>query len=227
MNYCKYLADFVRFPAHTPAEVAARVEPGPHFAKLDSVLAQGRGALIVCTHFGNWDLGAGAAAARGYPLTVVAESFHDARLDRMVVAARERLGMQVLKMERAAPSLLRTLRSNRLLAILIDRPSPRDGIRVDFFGEPVDVPAGPARIALRTGTKVIPAAFARTGPRSECVSLLADFSIEPVITGDDDEDVRALTQQIMDAHARFIAAHPDQWYMFREMWRPPATGVAP
>lgn len=218
VNYCKYLADFIRFPSHSAAEVVARVEAGSHFEELDHVLQRGCGAVIVCMHFGNWDLGAGAAAARGYPVAVVAESFSDDRLDRVIVGARERLGMQVLKMERAAPSLIRTLRSNRLLAILIDRPVPGDGVSVEFFGEPVEVPAGAARIALRTGAKVVPVAFARLGPRSEAVSLLADFSIEPVSAGDSDDDVRLLTQKIMDAHARFIAAHPDQWYMFREMW---------
>jgi len=226
VNYCKYLADFIRFPHHTPETVVSYVQPGNHFAQLDETLKSGRGALVVCMHFGNWDLGAGAAAALGYPITVVAESFSDKRLDRMVVDARKRLGMTVLKIERAAPSLIRTLKGNGLLAILIDRPVPDEGVCVEFFGEPVTVPAGAARLALRTGAKVVPTAFARCRPHDQSVTLLADFSIEPAVTGDEAEDVRALTQQIMDAHARFIAAYPDQWYMFREMWRPPLPGRA-
>ena len=77
-------------------------------ADLDRALQSGKGAVIVCLHFGNWDLGAGATAARGYPLAVVAETFSDPRLDAMIVNARTRLGMSVLKMERAGPSLIRT-----------------------------------------------------------------------------------------------------------------------
>ena len=37
-------------------------------------------------------------------------------------------------------------------------------------------------------------------------------------TGDEAKDVQAVTQAIMDSHERFIREHPDQWYMFREMW---------
>src|SRR6185437_8968798 len=93
VNYCCYLADFVRFPALSKEEVREAVWGEPSFAALDHELERGCGAVIVCMHFGNWDVGAGAAAARGYPLTVVAETFAEPRLDAMVLNSRERLGM--------------------------------------------------------------------------------------------------------------------------------------
>lgn len=218
VNYCRYLADFVRFPSLTPQQLQARCHGESSFAALDEALERGKGAIIVCMHFGNWDLGAGAAAARGYPLTVVAETFDDARLDEMVVGARQRLGMSVVRMEKAGPSLIRALRQNGLLALLIDRPMPGEGVPVQFFGETIHVPAGPARLALRTGAKVIPTAFARRSPFGDEVETLTDFSLEFERTGDDDADVRELTQQIVSVHERFIREHPEQWYMFREMW---------
>jgi KDO2-lipid IV(A) lauroyltransferase len=223
VNYCRYLADFVRFPSLSPAALIARVSGAEGFARVDAALARGKGAIVVCMHFGNWDMGAGAAAARGYPLTVVAETFSDERLDAMVVGARERLGMKVLKMEKAGPSLVRTLRRNGVLALLIDRPVPGDGVQVQFFGEDVEVPAGPARLALRTGAAIVPFAFARVRPGSADIVALADFEVSCARTGDDKADVRALTQSIMRSHERFIRERPDQWYMFREMW--PRGGV--
>jgi KDO2-lipid IV(A) lauroyltransferase len=169
-------------------------------------------------HFGNWDLGAGAAAARGYPLTVIAETFADRRLDDMVTGARRRLGMEIVKMEKTGPSLLRALKRNGLLALLIDRPVPGEGVRVSFFGEDVEVPAGPARLALRSGAAVIPAGFARTRQNRAGVTALTAFIEPPVPTGDDETDVRALTQAIVSSHEQFIRAYPEQWYMFRPMW---------
>ena len=218
VNYCKYLADFIRFPHLSPQALVTSVEGETRFEGLNRVLERGKGAVIVCMHFGNWDLGAGAAAARGYPLTVVAETFADPRLDAMVAGARARLGMNIVKMEKAGPSLLRALKHNGLLALLIDRPTPGDGVKVRFFGEEVEVPAGPARIALRTGAAVVPTAFARIDPKRSEVLTLCDFDIAPELTGDSDEDVRVLTQAIMSAHEKFIRQFPDQWYMFREMW---------
>lgn len=218
VNYCRYLVDFVRFPSFAPSDLHRLVHGEQSFAALDAALAQGRGVIIVCMHFGNWDLGAAAAAARGHDLTVVAETFADPRLDTMIVRARERLGMKVVKMEKAAPSLLRALKRNGLLALLIDRPTPGDGVRVQFFGRELEVPAGPARLALRSGAAVLPAAFLRMQPNSPDVEALTDPSIRLCASGDAATDTRAFTQAIMESHERFIRAHPEQWYMFRDMW---------
>jgi len=223
INYCRYLADFIRFPSLSPQQLLARCHGDESFAALDRALQRGKGAIIVCMHFGNWDLGAGAAAARGYPLTVVAESFRDPRLDALIVGARERLGMQVIRMEKAGPSLIRALRQNGLLALLIDRPVPGEGVAVEFFGETIEVPAGPARLALRTGAAVVPTAFVRRSPGRDDVQTLTDFTISFAPSGDEARDIRDLTQAIVAAHERFIRSHPEQWYMFREMWRAPGA----
>lgn len=226
VNYCKYLADFIRFPRQSAQGLVAAVEGEPRFEGLNRVLERGKGVVIVCMHFGNWDLGAGAAAARGYPLTVVAETFADPRLDAMVQGARKRLGMNLVRMEKAGPSLLRTLKQNGLLALLIDRAVPGDGVKVTFFGEEVEVPAGPARLALRTGATVVPTAFPRLHPARPEVTTLCDFDIETVATGDEAQDVRRLTQAIMHSHERFIRAYPEQWYMFRRMWPDEAASAS-
>ncbi len=224
VNYCKYLTDFMRFPSLTSEEVVAHVEGDEPFALLDGALARGKGTIIVCMHFGNWDLGAGATAGRGYPVTVVAQTFSDPRLDEMVVGARQRLGMKVVKMERLGPSLLRVLKSNELLALLIDRSVPGEGVEVEFFGERVEVPAGPARLALRTGAAVVPTAFPRKSPHGAAVVTLCDFTIDTNPSGDLEADVKRVTQEIMNSHERFIRRRPDQWYMFRPMWERSTNG---
>ncbi len=218
VNYCKYLVDFVRFPHLDARAISALVADDGEFANLDRALADGKGAVIVCMHFGNWDMGAGAAAARGYPLTVVAETFADRRLDGMVVGARERLGMRIVKMERAGPSLFRALKAGGLVALLIDHPMDADGVGVRFFGGEVEVPSGAARLALRTGAKVVPTAFVRERSGEPGVRTWCDFGIELPHTGDRERDIRELTQAVVASHETFIRSHPDQWYMFRRMF---------
>jgi lauroyl/myristoyl acyltransferase len=218
VNYCRYLADFIRFAAFSPAELIDAAKGRENYMALDAALQRGKGVIFVCMHLGNWDTGAASAAARGYPITVIAETFADRRLDEMIVRSRKRLGMQVVKMEKAGPSLLRALKQNGLLALLIDRPIPGDGIKVNFFDEEVEVPSGPARLALRSGATVVPAAFPRIDPNRFEVTALADFAIDFHPTGEEDRDIQGLTQAIMSAHERYIRAYPDQWYMFRYMW---------
>ena len=217
VNYCCYLADFLRFGSLSRDDILSVVGGQETFKQLDGEIDAKRGIVIVCMHFGNWDLGAGATAALGYPVTVVGETFADPRLDAMVTGARTKLGMTVLKVEKTGPSLVRPLQRQQLLALLIDRPMDDGGVSVTFFGEPVEVPAGPARLAIRTGAKVVPTGFPRRSRGRMDVTTFADFTIETPARGGDDE-VRALTQAIMDAHERLIREHPEQWYMFREMW---------
>ena len=219
-NYCRYLVEFAASPLLSPAQRRAAAVDTAGLASLDAALANGRGAIAVSLHFGNWDVGASAAAARGYPVTAVGESFADARLDAQIVDGREALGVRLVKMERAAPALVRALRRNELAAILIDRPLAEGGVRVRFFGEEVEVPAGPARLALRTGAAAGAVAFPRVAPGR--VDILANFQLPFEATGDRERDVQALTQAIMTANEDFVRAYPDQWYMFREFWRPPS-----
>lgn len=214
-GYFRYLVDFMRLGGRgmLPAQVVGETA----FAALDRLLERGKGAVIVCMHYGNWDAGAAFAAARGYPLAVVAEGLGDPRLDELVLGTRERLGMQVIRMERAGPSMVRVLRRNGLLALLIDRPVPGEGVAVRFFGERVEVPAGPARLALATGAALVPVAFRRLDPLGRSMELVGDFSIVPCAEARP-ECVATLTQRVMEAHERFIRERPDQWYMFRELW---------
>ena len=41
-------------------------------------------------------------------------------------------------------------------ALMADRDLTRNGVQVDFFGEPTRMPAGPARLAIETGAALLP-----------------------------------------------------------------------
>jgi KDO2-lipid IV(A) lauroyltransferase len=214
-NYCRYLVDFLRLPQATPEE-ARRIGSGDAaYRNLDRALACGRGVIVVCMHFGNWDAGAAATAARGYAGAAVGDRFGDRRLDALVFGARERLGVKVFPIDGALMGLVRHLRRNGVLALLIDQPDASAGVEVDFFGAPTRIPAGPARLALTTGAALGVAAFPRISRDRPAIAVLAEFR------GDGcpgEEPVQELTQWFMSAHERFIRRFPDQWYMFRDMW---------
>lgn len=222
-NYLRYMVEFAASGNLSPAERLAVGVETPGFEGLDRGLARGRGAVVAPMHFGNWDLGATIAAARGYSLTVVGETFGDPKLDALVVGGREALGVRLVKMERVGPSLVRSLRRNEMVATLIDRPLSEGGVRVQFFGEEVEVPVGPARLALHTGAAVGAVAFPRRGAGR--IDVLSNFDLDFEPTGDNAHDVQALTQAIMTAHEEFIRRYPEQWYMFRAFWEAHASAV--
>ena len=225
-NYLVYLVDFFRLTMAEPHEIGGRVR----FDRWHEIETErrGNGVIFVTVHFGNWDLGAAALAQQGFPVLAIADTLPDARVDRRVRASREHIGLHLIPVGRAGPGMLRALRENSVLAILIDIPTP-GGIEVEFFGAPVAVSDGPARIALRAGASVMAAVLPRLSPWSDTVGAeVVTIHYEP--TGDTERDVLGLTQALFRQFEAFIRLHPEQWYIFRNLWpgdiEAPAQAVA-
>ena len=217
-NFGKYVIDFIHFLDSTPEEVRRRTVFDDELDRVRQAVAEKRGVIFITLHCGNWDMGAAALAAYGFPVNVVAETFpHDA-MNAIVQGSRRHLGMKVMPMERVGPSVIRALHKGEILAILIDVPEPGGTVRVNFFGAPTEVPVGPARIALRSGARVIPAILLRVRGKEELVRPFIDFDLTYEKTGDEEEDVRRLTQSIMTSLERLIRLDPNQWFIFHDMW---------
>jgi KDO2-lipid IV(A) lauroyltransferase len=219
-NFSKYVVDFIHFYTMSPEDIRRRIV-FDHFERLNGAVAEGKGIIFVTLHFGNWDMGAAGLAAYGYPIDAIAETFELPRMNDLVQGYRRQLGMNIIPMERVGPGVLRALRRGDILALLIDVPAPGASVVVDFFGAPAEVPAGPARLALRTGARVIPAVLAREPGHDELIRPILDFDLSFQPSSDEEGDVRELTQQIMSSLERFIRLYPDQWFMFRPLWTSP------
>ncbi len=219
-NYGAYLVDFLRLLGARPEEVGARFD----FDDWDRIAAErrGNGIVFVTAHYGLWDIGAVALSARGFPVTTVADRFQNARLDHLILGSRERLGLTIISADRIGPRLLRALRRNEITALHVDIPVAEAGARVEFFGAPVGVADGFARLALRARAPVIAATLPRRGPWSEHARGRIDpIEFEP--TGDADLDVHALTQATFRVLERHIRDDPAQWYIFRDLWLEPTA----
>ena len=213
--YAMYLVDFLRFGALDSAELTRRVD-FDGWAGVEQERT-GDGIVFVTMHFGMWDFAGATLAQRGVPVTGIADTFANARLNALVVGERERLGMHIVPVERAASGIMRALRRNRVVGLLIDVPIVDGGVEVEFFGDTIAVSDGPARLALRTGAPILTALLPRMGPTSEHFrGAVERVAFTP--TGDRDEDARAFTQATMRSLERTVRQHPEQWYMFRNLW---------
>ncbi|MDP9237073.1 MAG: lysophospholipid acyltransferase family protein [Chloroflexota bacterium] len=221
-NFGKYVIDFIHFPVITPEEVRQRLR-FDQWDELNAATASGRGLIITTLHFGNWDLGAAALAAYGYPINAIAETFRYGPMNQLVQGSRSKLGMKVIGHDRLGPALFRALRRGEMLAMLVDVASRDVATRVDFFGAPALVSSAAARIALRTGAWVLPAVVVR-GPEDDLeIRPIIDFSLRDfTATGEESKDVAELTRLIMQSMEPIIRNYPDQWFIFRRMWDQPA-----
>ncbi len=214
-NYGMYFADFLRLPVLSAEEIERKFQFNG-WEHLDQALAAGKGVIFISAHVGNWDLGSALFAHKGYPVNVVAETFHPKKVNDLVQGHRTQHGMKVIPLEHAGRRVLGALRKGEILGLLIDRPSPEAGVWVKFFGGLTEVPAGAALLAIKTGAKVISGVIVRNPDHTYSGFLNSHFDVE--LTGDVPTDIGLLTQRIMDSLETFIREYPEQWFIFRKMW---------
>jgi lauroyl/myristoyl acyltransferase len=205
------LMEFLLLGSLTREELVARVtlDGTEH---LDAALARGRGAIMAVPHMGSWDIAGSYAGAIGYRVSAVAERFPGS-LNDAVVQTRQRFGLDVIMLGRAAVrAITDALRANRIVALLCDLEQG-PGVDVRFFGRRAIVPGGPAALALKTGAVLMPANQFLTSPGRHSVHLDPPLSI---VEGDTKE---RLMQRVVDRFEDFIRERPDQWYAFRPMFR--------
>ncbi|MGH2364744.1 MAG: lysophospholipid acyltransferase family protein [Chloroflexota bacterium] len=221
-NYLRYLREFVAIPNLRPADLDALAQNVEGWSCAAEALARGKGAVIVSAHFGNWDLAA-AVGARVCTVHALADRFGSPRLDRLVNSFRSSLGVQVIPIERPLKRTLRALKRGEAVAFLVDKPVARDGVVVQFFGSPVQIPGGAGFFALRTGAPILPAFVWRERGGVFRGKVLP--AILPTHTGQPERDLQRAMQQVMAAIEDMVRAQPEHWYMFRRMWQPRATAA--
>jgi KDO2-lipid IV(A) lauroyltransferase len=213
-NYGRMLADFMLMGSLRPDEVHALMT-ADGLEHLDRALQAGSGVILVLPHMGSWDFAGSVASIWGYRVAAVAERFPGS-LDDAVVETRSAYGLDVIPLGRSAVRAINdVLDGNGLVALLCDLPHG-PGVDVRFFGRRAVVPSGPAALAWRRRTPVLPVYSRRVGKVGYHIHV--DPPIESPSNGErrpSKDVVTGVMQQVIERFEVFIRQHPDQWYAFR------------
>jgi KDO2-lipid IV(A) lauroyltransferase len=184
---------------------------------LREALARGKGVLFLSGHVGNWEIGAAAVAERGYPMNAIGTEQRDERITDLIIQKRAQCGVTSVGKGFDLKAAIRCLQRGEALAILIDQDVREKGVVVPFLGLPASTPYGPAKIARKLGSTILPSFMVRRG-----TSLVHDFYIlpSPWEKGypDDDEDMVTAMTLCNDAISRFIREYPEQWMWLYPRW---------
>ncbi|MBT3401674.1 MAG: lysophospholipid acyltransferase family protein, partial [Rhodospirillaceae bacterium] len=210
--YAAGVLDFYRAPDHEIAESTDLVDEGGRLAK---AFAAGKGAIFATGHFGNWDVSGGKIASMT-SLWVIQETFNDPRMNEILRRIRESKKMKAVQMDQSMLPLLRGLLRGDSAALLIDRPTPGEGVEVEFFGRSTMVPAGAARLAYRADVPVIVGGARReAGGRH---TLFAVGDAYPDRSQPEEAEIQRIASLVFAHFESLIRIAPEQWYMFRPMW---------
>jgi len=186
---------------------------------LYAVKAKGTGALVMASHFGNWELMSLAVSLRFWPFNVVVRPLDNPTLDRWIDRIRSRGGNRTIPKSNSAMNILRLLRQGEAVAFLIDQNADwYEGVYVPFFREIACTNKALATLALRTGLPVLPVYnYRRPDGRYQ---MVFEPEVQLIRTGDsllaDVEENTALFNRIIEGYVR---RHPEQWFWLHQRWK--------
>jgi lauroyl/myristoyl acyltransferase len=216
-NITRYYADLIRLP-HIDVHHLLEQDLNVHgLENLKNALAQGKGVVLVSAHYGNPELTVQALAAVDIYAYVLTEPLHPRQLSDLTHRLRSTHGhiYQPVGMS-SVKGALRYLRQGKLVAILCDRDIQKTGQLLPLCGCPARFPVGAAMLAVHTGAQVVPAFSQRRGPGRNEVWIEPPLPMER--TGDEEHDVRAITEKILARFEEYLRRDPGQWMVLESVW---------
>ena len=214
-NFAKYLVLFFRF-ALIDREYIKKNLQIENLYFVDQGLAKGKGVIMISAHIGNWELAAITVALLDYPIGVAALPHRHKSVDNFFNSQREKKGVIVMPLGKAARHCLRLLNENKIIALVGDRVFNSKGVLTDFFGLPAYLPEGAAAFSLKTGAPIIPAFLLRNP--DDTFRFVFEKPIEIHLTNDKHKDLMRLMSACKLIFEDYIRRYPEQWFMFRKFW---------
>jgi KDO2-lipid IV(A) lauroyltransferase len=224
-NLGRLLGEFSQF-AHARPEDVTRLIECEGLEHLEAAEARGKGVILFTGHLGAWELTSFALSALGHRVDFLARRIDNPKVEEIIERTRTRFGNRSIDKRAAARPMLRTLNAGGTLGILIDlNTHPHEGVFVDFFGTPASTTTSLATLALRTGATVLPV-FAPWDEKRGRFLLRVEPPVSITQTGEQEEDVRALTAEVTAVVEKYVRQFPEQWLWIHKRWNTRPAGEA-
>lgn len=185
--------------------------------KVERVLSQKRGFIVLTGHFGNWELLAGYFGLKGYPVTVLARRLRFEKFDKFINGLRRKMNVNVVMRDESAKVILRMLKEGNPVAMLPDQDIDSiEGVVIDFFGHPAHTPTAPVAFALAMAVPIIPMFIVRERLGHK---IYVEDPLELEITGNRDSDIKVNTEKWSKVVESYIRRYPSQWVWMHNRWK--------
>lgn len=176
---------------------------------LARALEQGKGVIMLGTHFTNLDLG-GRLLRRHVPFAVMYRHQKNKLFDHLMRQARERIFTKAIERDDIRV-LVRTLKDNGAVWYAPDQNYAGKGqVFVPFFGVAAATNSGTARLARMTGAPIVPFTNIRR-PDGKGYRLILGPALEDFPSGDAEQDTArinaAIEQQVRLAPEQYLWVH--------------------
>lgn len=214
-SYGRYWVETLRLPHLSVAQVTdGLVIDG--LEHIESSMDHGVAPILALPHLGGWEL-----AARwlhdvlGFGVAAVVEEIEPREVYEWFLEVRERIGMNVIPLSEGASGVSAALAAGEIVCLLCDRDISGAGVEVEFFGERTTLPGGPALMAIRSGSPLLPSVVYFEGSR--CRGVVSP-PLDTTRQGPLRDDVTRVTQDLARVMEAQIRRAPEQWHLLQPNW---------
>ena len=197
-------------PRHDEVYSKITIEGKEH---LDAALGKGKGVIALSAHLGNFAVMRGKLISEGYPFSLVIKLPKDPGIAHYFKTKMEEYRLKYILADPPTVSqkeILRTLRRNETVCLIVDGDHKRGGVPVMLMGQQIAMPPGPAILARRTGATVLPMFIIRQKDNSQ--KIIIEPQVDVIDEGDPDKAVAVLCQKFATIIEAMIKKYPTQWY---------------
>ncbi len=195
---------------------------------LQAALAQGKGAVLLTAHVGNWEIMAQVLRGLGARVTLVmydnAPPELKATLERMAAGRAFRV-LTTDGSPQAAAGILAALAEGDAVGLMGDRLMAGRGVRAPFLGDEVELPLGPYLLAQAARAPLLHVFALRTGRRRYAFFAHDPGPIAYTDRRHKEPDHARWARDFAAQLERVVREHPFQWGNLYSVWQAAAPGA--
>ncbi|MDX2495889.1 MAG: lysophospholipid acyltransferase family protein [Desulfuromusa sp.] len=179
-------------------------------------LALNKGVILLTGHLGFWEAGHFIMSELGIPCAAVAKPLKNPFSDRYFEGLRTFFGTKILNSRKGARRILKSLRENRAVVVLLDQHiSPPGSVVTEFFGRKAYTTTAIANMAMKHQIPIVPVFFLRQSDDRYKVWA------EPMLTlsGEGEQAVAENTQVLTNIIEAAVRKDISQWFWMHKRWR--------
>ena len=230
----RVVIELLLLPRKLHAETWRKYLVLPQGAQTLPPLLDGRAALVVTAHFGNWEMAGFALGLFGFRTYAIARVLDNSYIERFALRLRQRTGQTIIAKNDDFARLTAALKRGGKVATLADQDAGPRGVFVDFFGRPASTHKAIALMAMEFDAVMVVMGVPRV--RRADYPQRADFDpgsalaplfyavrcmdvIDPREYASDPNAVKAITARYTSALERLIREYPEQYFWLHRRWK--------
>lgn len=189
-------------------------------------LLEGGPVIMLCAHFGNFELLGYVIARLGLPLTAVMRPLDNPLLNDYLVRARRAGGLTLIFKKGAGEGVDEQLGAGRTVCFVADQDERKKGIFAEFFGRPASWYKSISLLAMRHACPIIVGAATRSGVGLH-YRFTVERTIEPAEWAAQADPQRWITSTFAAALELGIRRSPEQYLWMHRRWKTRPKDEAP